>query len=156
VDPAKLAVEWEDVEKCWLTADELAAVASAMLPANLALVRDAFVFCCYTSLRYSDLHDLHPGNVHNWQGSKVLRFTQTKTRTGVSNYVDTMRGLTSDGTAVDCDLPNTTLFHPSRTKFQGKADIDAVAAAHGATVEKTVTFELIIPLSWWGKASRLV
>ncbi|OON67297.1 site-specific integrase [Hymenobacter sp. CRA2] len=87
VDPSKLVVEWEDVEKCWLTADELAAVAKAMLPSNLALVRDAFVFCCYTGLRYSDLSDLHPGNLADWKGGKVLRLTQTKTRTGVSIYL---------------------------------------------------------------------
>jgi site-specific recombinase XerD len=87
VEPSKLAVEWEDVEKCWLSAAELDQVARALLPNNLALVRDAFVFCCYTGLRYSDLHDLHAGNLHDWDGSKVLRLTQTKTRTGVSVYL---------------------------------------------------------------------
>lgn len=87
VEPSKLAVEWEDVEKCWLTAAELDQVAKALLPDNLALVRDAFVFCCYTGLRYSDLHDLHAGNLHEWDGGTVLRLTQTKTRTGVSIYL---------------------------------------------------------------------
>ena len=87
VDPAKLRVQWEDVEKVWLSADELAAVAAALLPAGLTRVRDAFVFCCYTGLRYSDLHDLHAGNVQEWDGGKVLRLTQTKTRTGVSVYL---------------------------------------------------------------------
>jgi len=70
VDPSKLAVEWEDVEKCWLTAQELEQVARAMLPNNLALVRDAFLFCCYTGLRYSDLLDLHAGNLHDWDGAR--------------------------------------------------------------------------------------
>ena len=87
VDPAKLKVQWEDVEKVWLSADELAALAVAMLPAGLTRVRDAFVFCCYTGLRYSDLSDLHAGNIQDWQGSKVLRLTQTKTKTGVSIYL---------------------------------------------------------------------
>jgi integrase/recombinase XerD len=87
VDPSKLAVEWEDVEKCWLTTDELTELASTLLPNNLAQVRDAFVFCCYTGLRYSDLHDLHSGNLHEWDGGKLLRLTQTKTRTGVSIYL---------------------------------------------------------------------
>lgn len=84
VDPAKLPVEWEDVEKCWLSAEELDQVARALLPNNLALVRDAFVFCCYTGLRYSDLH---AGNLYDWDGGQVLRLTQTKTRTGVSIYL---------------------------------------------------------------------
>lgn len=87
VDPAKLSVEWEDVDKVWLTAAELAALEKALLPANLVLVRDAFLFCCYTGLRYSDLADLHPGNVQEWNGGRVLRLTQTKTRTGVSIYL---------------------------------------------------------------------
>ncbi|TYZ12617.1 tyrosine-type recombinase/integrase [Hymenobacter lutimineralis] len=84
---SKLKVEWEQVEKVWLSVDELAAVAAAILPAGLTRVRDAFLFCCYTGLRYSDLHDLHLGNVHDWQGNKVLRLIQTKTRTGVSIYL---------------------------------------------------------------------
>ena len=87
LDPSKLKVEWEQVEKVWLSADELAAVAVAVLPAGLTRVRDAFAFCCYTGLRYSDLHDLHAGNLQDWNGSKVLRLTQTKTRTGVSIYL---------------------------------------------------------------------
>ncbi len=87
VDPGKLPVQWEDVEKCWLSADELDQIARALLPSNLALVRDAFVFCCYTGLRYSDLHDLHQGNLYDWDGGQVLRLTQTKTRTGVSIYL---------------------------------------------------------------------
>jgi len=87
VDPGKLPVQWEDVEKCWLSADELDQIARALLPNNLALVRDAFVFCCYTGLRYSDLHDLHQGNLYDWDGGQVLRLTQTKTRTGVSIYL---------------------------------------------------------------------
>ena len=54
VDPAKLRVEWEDVEKAWLTAAELARLETAKLPENLGAVRDAFLFCCYTGLRHSD------------------------------------------------------------------------------------------------------
>ena len=74
------------------------------------------------------------------------------------NYRDTMRGtaINSSDKAVECDLPDTTLYHPTRTAAQGKADIDAAAAQFGATVEKTVTFELASPLSWRGKISRYV
>ena len=63
MDPAKLKVEWEDIEKVWLTAAELTSLEKALLPANLVQVRDAFLFCCYTGLRYSDLAALHEGNV---------------------------------------------------------------------------------------------
>ena len=87
VEPGKLRVEWQEVEKCWLTVDELNLVAGAELPDGLARVRDAFVFCCYTGLRYSDLWELHAGNLKAWDGGTVLRLTQTKTRTGVSIYL---------------------------------------------------------------------
>ena len=63
VDPAKLKVEWEDIEKVWLTAAELARLEKALLPANLVQVRDASLFYRYTGLRYSDLAALHEGNV---------------------------------------------------------------------------------------------
>ena len=63
LDPAKLKVEWEDIEKVWLTAAELAHLEKALLPANLVQVRDASLFYRYTGLRYSDLAALHEGNV---------------------------------------------------------------------------------------------
>ncbi|WP_162550343.1 hypothetical protein [Hymenobacter nivis] len=87
VDPGKLRVEWEDVEKVWLTAAELGRLETVKLPDNLGPVRDAFLFCCYTGLRYSDLSALHAGNVKEWDGGRILRLTQTKTRTGVSIYL---------------------------------------------------------------------
>ncbi len=96
VDPAKLRVEWEDVEKVWLTAAELARLETAKLPANLGPVRDAFLFCCYTGLRYSDLSALHAGNVKEWDGGRILRLTQTKTRTGVSIYLTPPAGTLLD------------------------------------------------------------
>lgn len=96
VEPAKLRVEWEDVDKVWLTAAELARLEAVALPENLTLVRDAFLFCCYTGLRYSDLADLHAGNVKEWDGSRVLQLTQTKTRTGVSIYLTPPAGAILD------------------------------------------------------------
>ncbi len=87
VNPAKLRVEWEDVDKVWLSAAELTKLEKVLLPSNLVAVRDAFLFCCYTGLRYSDLASLHAGNVKEWKGGRVLKLTQTKTRTGVSIYL---------------------------------------------------------------------
>ncbi|MFD1469406.1 site-specific integrase [Hymenobacter caeli] len=96
VDPAKLRVEWEDVEKVWLTAAELGRLETVKLPDNLGPVRDAFLFCCYTGLRYSDLSALHAGNVKEWDGGRILRLTQTKTRTGVSIYLTPPAGALLD------------------------------------------------------------
>ena len=74
----------------------MARLEKALLPANLVQVRDAFLFCCYTGLRYSDLAALHEGNVKEWDGGRILRLTQTKTRTGVSIYLTPPAGALLD------------------------------------------------------------
>ncbi|WP_044017686.1 tyrosine-type recombinase/integrase [Hymenobacter sp. APR13] len=83
-----------DVDKVYLTADELARLYRTVLPDNLAPVRDVFLFCCYTGLRYSDVYQLHGGNVAGWDGGQVLRLTQSKTRRPVSIYLtEAARGI---------------------------------------------------------------
>ena len=87
VEPRQLKAEWVDVEKVYLTADELAALETVKVPDGLERTRDAFLFCCYTGLRYSDLAALQESNLQQWGNSQVLRLTQTKTRTTVSIYL---------------------------------------------------------------------
>ncbi|TDN39259.1 hypothetical protein E4631_15695 [Hymenobacter sp. UV11] len=89
VELCKLVAKPADSPKLYLSAADLELVATAMLPANLVPVRDVFLFCCYTGLRYSDVSALHPGNVREWQGGKVLQLVQSKTRAGVSIYLTT-------------------------------------------------------------------
>lgn len=91
VEPRKLRVACQDTDKVYLSAQELERVRVAVLPATLVPVRDVFLFCCYTGLRYSDVLQLHGGNVEALpDGSgRVLRLTQTKTRTKVSVYLTT-------------------------------------------------------------------
>ena len=87
VEPREMKIQWADVEKVYLSGAELAQLESAPLPASLGPTRDAFLFCCYTGLRHSDLSELHTANVKAWDGSCILRLTQTKTRTAVSIYL---------------------------------------------------------------------
>ena len=87
IDLRKLVAKPADTPKLYLSADDLQALAGAMLPANLVPTRDVFLFCCYTGLRYSDVAALHPGNLHAWNGGTVLRLVQSKTRAGVSIYL---------------------------------------------------------------------
>ena len=82
-----MRMQWVAVEKIYLTKEEITQLENAQLPFPLEPTRDAFLFCCYTGLRHSDLVQLHPANVHRWEGSRVLRLTQTKTRTAVSIYL---------------------------------------------------------------------
>ena len=87
VEPREMKIQWADVEKVYLSGAELAQLENAMLPDSLGPTRDAFLFCCYTGLRHSDLSELNTANVKAWDGSRILRLTQTKTRTAVSIYL---------------------------------------------------------------------
>ena len=83
----KLVTKPFDAPKVYLSAGDLEQLAAAMLPANLAATRDVFLFCCYTGLRYSEVVALHAGNLHAWDGGRLLRLIQSKTRAGVSIYL---------------------------------------------------------------------
>ena len=87
VESREMKIRWADVEKIYLSAAELGLLEKAMLPSSLVATRDAFLFCCYTGLRHSDLSVLSTANVQTWDGSRILRLTQTKTRTAVSIYL---------------------------------------------------------------------
>ncbi|GAA3962399.1 site-specific integrase [Hymenobacter antarcticus] len=83
----KITIKGFDVPKLYLNAADLEKLEQAMMPANLVPTRDIFLFCCYTGLRYSDVAGLHRGNLHEWQGARVLRMMMSKTRAGVSIYL---------------------------------------------------------------------
>ena len=100
VELRKLQSKHQNVVKMWLTAADLDALSTAILPAHLVRVRDVLLFCCYTGLRYSDVFALQPGHLHEWNGSRVLRLIQTKTRTGVSIYLTEAAGAIIDKYAV--------------------------------------------------------
>ncbi|MFD2787359.1 tyrosine-type recombinase/integrase [Hymenobacter rubripertinctus] len=87
IELRKLVAKPADTPKLYLSAADLEALASAMLPANLVATRDVFLFCCYTGLRYSDVSALHAGNLQEWNGGRLLRLVQSKTRAGVSIYL---------------------------------------------------------------------
>lgn len=89
VEPKQLRVAWVETERLYLRAEDLERLRVAMLTVALEKVRDIFLFCCYTGLRYSDVLQLHGGNLEPLpDGSgRVLRLVQTKTRTPVSIYL---------------------------------------------------------------------
>ena len=87
VESREMKIKWAEVDKVYLSAAELGLLEKTMLPSSLAATRDAFLFCCYTGLRHSDLSALSTANVQIWDGSRILRLTQTKTRTAVGIYL---------------------------------------------------------------------
>jgi integrase/recombinase XerD len=84
VEAREMKIKWAEVDKVYLSAAELSLLEKALLPSKLVATRDAFLFCCYTGLRHSDLTELNKANVQTWDVSRILRLTQTKTRTAVS------------------------------------------------------------------------
>ena len=100
VELRKLQGKHADVLKMWLSAEDLAGLATAVLPSHLVRVRDVLLFCCYTGLRY-DVWALQPGNLQEWDGTRVLRLVQTKTRTDVSIYLTEAAGAILDKYAED-------------------------------------------------------
>jgi integrase len=55
----------EDIEKPYLTQEELQAIRKKNFSIlRLEIVRDIFLFCCYTGLAYSDVKELTDDNIH--------------------------------------------------------------------------------------------
>ncbi|WP_191906503.1 site-specific integrase [Hymenobacter baengnokdamensis] len=154
LDLGRMEVRWSDVPKTYLTAANLAALARAVLPSNLVPVRDVFLFCCYTGLRYSDALQLHPGNLHAWNGRRVLRLVQTKTRRPVSIYLTEAAGAILDKYAAGEErarlLP--VLANPVMNRYlkrigalAGLANpVETMEMVGGQVVKKSVpTYELV-------------
>lgn len=62
---------------------ELRHLSAAVLPPRLAHVRDAFLFCCYTGMRFSDFSALDDSRFSTRRGKTWLSFTTQKTSTHV-------------------------------------------------------------------------
>lgn len=70
----------------YLTPDELALLERLWLPEEkerLRMVLDAFLFCCYAGLRYSDFTSLTPDNIATVDGRPWLIYRSVKTGVGV-------------------------------------------------------------------------
>ena len=65
--------------KEFLTPDELKRLENLDVDKKLRHVLDAFLFCCYTGLRYSDFCQLSPANFIKVNGKRWLHFTSIKT-----------------------------------------------------------------------------
>lgn len=62
-------------EPVYLTIEEINILANAKLPARLERVRDVFIFCCFTGLRYSDAASLKKDDVKDGRISIITKKT---------------------------------------------------------------------------------
>ena len=75
---AKISKTMIDTERIWLNDYELEKIEHAELPDDLARTRDAFLFQCWTGLRYNDLRRITNANIINRNGYQALQFIPEK------------------------------------------------------------------------------
>ena len=75
----KFKIKQEKGRKEFLTPDELKRLENLDVDKKLRHVLDAFLFCCYTGLRYSDFCQLTPENIIRVNGKRWLHFKSVKT-----------------------------------------------------------------------------
>lgn len=80
-DPCKgitCAADEDVLTKDWLTQDEVQKLIATHYPQENVMVRNAFIFCLYTGVRWCDVKDLAFANIDF--SAKMLRFEQVKTK----------------------------------------------------------------------------
>lgn len=80
-DPCKgitCAADEDVLTKDWLTMDEVQKLIATHYPQENKMVRNAFIFCLYTGVRWCDVKDLTFANID--VSAKMLRFEQVKTK----------------------------------------------------------------------------
>ena len=75
----KYKIKQEKGRKEFLTPDELKRLENLDVDKKLRHVLDAFLFCCYTGLRYADFCQLTPENIIRVNGKRWLYFKSVKT-----------------------------------------------------------------------------
>ncbi|MEK6478327.1 site-specific integrase [Catalinimonas sp. 4WD22] len=77
----------KEVKRDYLTEEELERIANKNFPTQrLNLVRDIFVFCCYTGLAYADVYKLKPADISRGIDGEYWLFAERR-KTGVSSNV---------------------------------------------------------------------
>lgn len=76
-----------EVKRDFLTQEELDRIIDKHFPTErLRIVRDIFVFCCYTGLAYADVYKLKPSDISRGIDGEYWLFAERK-KTGVSSNV---------------------------------------------------------------------
>jgi len=77
---ANYKCKFQDKQRGYLTQDELQAIENKQLTVRrISVVRDIFIFCCYTGLAFCDVFKLKNTNLINKDGGKWIIINRTKT-----------------------------------------------------------------------------
>ncbi|MBR6567013.1 MAG: site-specific integrase [Spirochaetaceae bacterium] len=75
----QFTIKQEKIPHRFLNPEELSIVENARLEGTLEHIRNAFLFCCYTGLRFSDFKQLDCQNISEQGGAHWLRIKTEKT-----------------------------------------------------------------------------
>lgn len=78
-DYRQMKVAKLQVDKIFLTFEEIELIREVDLPEYLDRTRDVFLFACYTGLRHSDLFRLSKSNIIESKGNTLISFVPQKT-----------------------------------------------------------------------------
>lgn len=126
----------KQAERAFLNADEVQRLADT--PCINPHVKSAFIFCCFTGLRFGDVKKLTWSDIHDDGNGKCVRITMSKTKDLVTSFIPNVcAGLVErPSDAKDTDrvfnlLPNNTNSNRDLTEW-----------AKAAGVKKRVTFHV--------------
>lgn len=88
----QFTIKHEKTPHRFLKPEELAILEKAPIDGSLDHIRDAFLFCCYTGLRFSDFKQLDELNFHELKGRVWLTIKTEKTGSHVQIPLDLIFG----------------------------------------------------------------
>lgn len=86
-DHAKISPHYVETERIFLSERDLEKIKNVPLSESMARVRDAFLFACYTGLRYSDWSRLSDQHIVDKGAYKVVSIVPQKTNSSAQKYV---------------------------------------------------------------------
>jgi len=140
-DPFKqFSITIEPVERDYLTNEELETIEHKKINIpRIELVRDIFIFCCYTGLAYIDVLNLKEEHIFTSNDEKFIQLKRTKTKTK-SLIMLLPKALEIINKYKDSPKKNPTSILPVLTNQKMNAYLKEIADICGIT--KNITFHL--------------
>lgn len=120
----------------WLTPNELKKIENFKTTGKYELIRDAFLFCCYTGLRYSDFVRLRPEWLEKINGKPWLHLFTKKTDTEIRLPLS----LLFEGKAFNIISKYTDITYLVRIPGNHDANVMLSEVVKAAKINKRVTW----------------
>jgi integrase len=122
VDPlSNTKMRYSKVEQVFLTEEEVTKIESKeILNDRLNIIRDIYIFCCYTGLAFSDVQKLNPSHISiGIDKVRYIRLSRTKTGTDctIPLFPQALAILEKYKEHPMCQVKGTVLPVPSNQKF---------------------------------------